>query len=460
MSENKKKDLKKSGGVSIRVVGIVTIAIAILLAFFAFTVAGHIADIESEVTSDEKLFTECSNAISDLQEASDYLTSNIRMFVITGREEYMNNYVDEYSVRNRRGKAVDVLRSNLADNPQAVSELEQALNASNGLAKSELAAMRLAADHYGVTELPSEVATAATDLFRTAPDKVDKLDAAKGLVLTSGYDLAKKGIMEKVDASSLALLNQLNTNLEENERAIQSLLFQLRISVALLLCVVMVFVLALFMYVLKPLSHYVERLREDKPLKPDGAYELHYLANAYNTIYEDNSKRIEQLRAYAEQDPLTGLSNRNGYDSFLATHTRNIALLLIDIDNFKDFNSVYGHDTGDAILVKLAEALTTAFRSTDFPCRIEGDRFAVIMTNMSTELRYAILSKVELVNSILADESSDLPAVTFSVGAAFSTEGMDDKAIYHAASEALLQAKSTSTRGVFFYGESSITVEL
>lgn len=456
MKENQKDDVKKSGGVSIRVIGVITIAAAMLLAFYAFALAGYIADAEAAILVGEKRYVDCSNAVDSLEEASDYLTTEARLFVVTGDRDYLDNYVNEYSVTNRRGKAVDVLRSNLATDLEAVIELEEALSASNGLATSELAAMRLAASYYGVDDLPDEVATANTDLFRSQPTKEGRLNVAKKLVLDENYKAAKDGIMARVDACSSALLEQLNTDLEENKSAMQSLLFQLRISVALLLCVILVFVLALFMYILKPLGRYVERLQGGDPLEPDGAYELHYLANAYNTIYEDNTKRIEQLRAYAEQDSLTGIANRGGYDSFLATHTRNVALLLIDIDGFRDFNAVYGRDTGDAVLVKLAEALVTAFRSTDFPCRIEGDLFAVIMTNMNPELRFAILKKVELVHAILAEDSSDLPAVTLSVGAAFSTEGMNDKDIYHAASNALQEAKQVKTNSVYFYGEATV----
>lgn len=453
MKENQNKPTKKNGGVSIRVVGIITTVVAIGLAFYAFALSGYLAETETALIEEESRFAECSDAVSNLREASDYLTRASRMFVITGRRAYLDGYANEYSVSGRRERSVDVLKSNLVENQQAIVELEKALDSSNGLAKSELAAMRLAADYYGISDLPEAVAQANTDLFRSAPDKESALNAARGLVLSDNYDSAKKSILERVDASSAALLEELNEDLRASEDKMRMLGFQLRIVVALLLCAILLFVLALFMYVLKPLGRYVERLSGDEPLEPDGAYELHYLANAYNTIYEDNTKRIEQLRKYAEQDPLTGISNRSGYDSFLTTHTRNIALLLIDVDNFKNFNEVYGHDTGDAVLIKLAEALVTAFRSTDFPCRIEGDRFAVIMTNMNTELREAILTKIELVHAILDDDASDLPAVTLSVGAAFSTEGMNDQDIYHAASTALVQAKQAQSNSVIFYGE-------
>ena len=456
MKREQKATAKKSGGVSIRLVGIVTTIIAIALAFIAFTLSGKLADAELEATSNQSRYIDCSAAISDLQAASDDLTTQARMFVVTGRREYLDAYINELVVNNKRGKSVDVLEANLTENQEAVSELKKALGASNTLAQKELAAMRLVAEYYKLDDLPQEVATADISQLQTEPQGEARLEAAQELVLGEDYDATKKEVLANVKASSLALLAQLNADLDESKNSIQALLFQLRVVVALLLCIIMVFVLALFMYVLKPLGQYVERLNNGDALEPDGAYELHYLANAYNAIYEDNNERIEHLREHAEHDSLTGISNRVGYDSFLATHTRNIALLLIDIDGFREFNNVYGNDTGDAVLVKLGEALSAAFRSTDFPCRIEGDLFAVVMTNMGNESRGAILSKMEIVNSILADDSTDLPAVTLSVGAAFSTEGMTDQDIYNAARSALRHAKDTKPGSVCIYGEGNV----
>lgn len=454
-NEKKTPEEKKRGGVSIRVIGAITIVVAILLAFNAFALAGSIADVRESSDADEMRYVQCNEAVDDLMAASDYLTTQARIFVTTGREDALKAYVHELTVANRRASAVEVLNSSLSEDRAAFSELEAALVASDKLAKSELAALKLAADYYQVQDVPERVAKADVSMVDQAIAGEQKLEAARALLLDEVYDEAKLEIQNKVKASSTALLTQLDAEVALNDAKMQNLLFQLRISVALLLCTIMVLVLVLFMYVLKPLSHYIRRIEKNEPLDPDGAYELHYLANAYNTMYEDNNKRIEQLREFAERDSLTGLSNRSGYDNFLATHTRNIALILIDIDNFKEFNNVYGRDTGNAVLVKLARALGAAFRSTDFPCRIESDKFAVIMTNMSEGLRDAVSNKIELVNAILADDSDDLPLITLSVGAAFSAEGMDDQDIFRAADEALHLAQQ-SRNGIVFYGEGNV----
>ena len=444
---------KTGGKASIRIIGALAIAVAILIAFFAFTLAGRLASVSETAEANEARYIQCNDAIDNLQTASDYLTTQARLFVTTGREECMNAYIEEITVVNRRGHSVDVLKSSFSGDQEAVGKLEDALVSSDDLAKSELAAMRLAADYYHIENLPAYITNAQVDAALMDLKGDQKLAAAENLVLGKEYDDAKQTIRANVDASSKALLETLNSEMAAGNALMQSLLFQLRVAVALLLCVVMVLVLVLFMYVLKPLDNYIKQIRKSEPLEVDGSYELQYLASAYNSMYEDNNKRIEQLREFAERDALTGISNRNGYDSFLATHTRNIALLLIDIDDFKEFNTVYGRDTGDAVMVKLANALCTAFRSTDFPCRIGSDLFAVIMTNTTPDLREAVSSKIALVNTLLADDSDDLPLITLSVGAAFSAEGMDDNDIYLAADDALKRVQKRGKNGLAFYGD-------
>ncbi len=451
--EEKNETQKASGGISIRVIGAIAIVVAILLAFYAFTLAGRISDAKDAAVSAEQRYTKCEQAVDDLREASDYLTTQARLFVVTGDVAGMDAYLEELHATDRRGRAVQILESSFSGDLQAVSDLKQALAASDTLAEDELTAMRLAAEYYGIAEVSKEIAAAETVEGEQDMSADEKAAKARSIMLDDSYTKAKAAIMASVESSSNALLAELDKELEDANAVMQNLLFQLRVDVALLLSVIMVLVLVLLMYVLKPLNRYIKSIEKSDPLEADGSYELRYLANAYNEMYEDNSKRIMQLREFAERDSLTGISNRSGYEHFLAKHTRDIALLLIDIDNFKEFNKVYGRDTGNAVLVKLANALSEAFRATDFPCRIGSDLFAVVMTSMNANLRDAITGKINLVNSILADDSDDLPLITISVGAAFSAEGMTDHDIYDAAGEALELAQQSGRNCIAFYGE-------
>lgn len=92
-----------------------------------------------------------------------------------------------------------------------------------------------------------------------------------------------------------------------------------------------------------------------------------------------------QLRTAAFTDALTGAWNRRYFDRFLSgvldqarSARRNVTVLLFDIDDFKKYNDLYGHDAGDEILRETVRLLRSVIRPTDRVCRVGGDEFAVI----------------------------------------------------------------------------------
>ena len=121
------------------------------------------------------------------------------------------------------------------------------------------------------------------------------------------------------------------------------------------------------------------------------------------TTYIDMTERheaAEQVRAMALQDPLTGLPNRAGFREKLkeacdlALRTgRSGALLMMDLDNFKDVNDGLGHVAGDKLLVETAKRLRTCVRVTDRVARLGGDEFAVIATNLEQKDDYVTLAQ-------------------------------------------------------------------
>ena len=100
----------------------------------------------------------------------------------------------------------------------------------------------------------------------------------------------------------------------------------------------------------------------------------------------------EQLREQAIRDPLSNLFNRRYLDETLprelakasrdGTH---LCMAMIDIDNFKRINDLYGHAVGDAVLVKLGDILTSQSRVGDIACRYGGEEFAVMLLSATLE---------------------------------------------------------------------------
>jgi diguanylate cyclase (GGDEF)-like protein len=163
--------------------------------------------------------------------------------------------------------------------------------------------------------------------------------------------------------------------------------------------------------------------------------------------------QITSARWEAGHDTLTGLLNRSSYQN-LGNELKNlkqpIALLVIDVDKFKEINDTYGHKVGDKALIKVATTLTQGFRSEDYVIRYAGDEFVVIMTNFSTEGKHAIAAKVDRINTLLQNPTEDVPKISISVGVAFSECGFDEN-LFQNADKALYSTKEKGRCGYSFY---------
>lgn len=128
----------------------------------------------------------------------------------------------------------------------------------------------------------------------------------------------------------------------------------------------------------------------------------------------------------AEHDAMTDLLNKGSFEKILAIYEKGdapFAMILVDVDIFKSVNDTYGHATGDAILKKVSSLLKSTFRSVDYVCRIGGDEFAIVLVEMTSDLKYTIQEKITAVNQELSEPTDGLPAVSLSVGVAFSGPG-------------------------------------
>src|SRR5256714_3882546 len=106
----------------------------------------------------------------------------------------------------------------------------------------------------------------------------------------------------------------------------------------------------------------------------------------------ENARRFREARQLADLDSLTGLHNRRYFHEALARecarahrYERKLALIVFDLDDFKDVNDRIGHLAGDAVLAEAAERVRDVVRTADTACRVGGDEFAVILPESSLE---------------------------------------------------------------------------
>lgn len=421
----------------------------VALIYETVSVAGKYQDLQDV----SELYIACQQDAAMVREGSDYLTEQARMYAVTGDGKYMELYFRESEVTRRRDEALSELAGHDLDSA-LTAELTQALEDSNALMEREIYAMKLVSTAAGADPdaLPQRVRDIALTWEDLALSSREQAEKGRSLVFDDGYQQMKGSIMGHIEGFSSSVLagaRQLRTNtagelerLLKHQRTLISALFVLTVLTFIFITVLIV----------KPLTIYAKCIKDDKLFEIIGAYEFKYLAVTYNDIYELNAANEAMLQRQAETDPLTGLINRRALDRQLAVlknSKKPVALLLVDVDNFKTVNDVHGHAVGDQVLKKVAGLLSQSFRSTDQPARIGGDEFAVLLMGTTYQQREGLRQKVEELNQRLQDPDDGLPPVSLSVGGAFSHQGYVD-ALFYQADEALYRVKEAGRRGCDF----------
>lgn len=180
--------------------------------------------------------------------------------------------------------------------------------------------------------------------------------------------------------------------------------------------------------------------------------------------FVDISKRKRDellIRTLAEQDPLTGLSNRRSFDSFLERtvvetilEKQNMHLLLLDIDYFKDINDSFGHQAGDQLLKEMAKRFKTCVRSSDIIARFGGDEFGIILTNSHSDIIATRICKkiIETINEPFIISGKEMyVGISIGIGRC-PVDATDAHILFKIADQALYKSKA-SGRGSWSYKE-------
>jgi diguanylate cyclase (GGDEF)-like protein len=171
----------------------------------------------------------------------------------------------------------------------------------------------------------------------------------------------------------------------------------------------------------------------------------------------DLAQHADELQALARIDTLTGIPNRRHFLELaeiewnrFARYERPLSVMMIDIDRFKSINDAYGHQTGDQVLLAVAQTLTEVRRHSDAVGRIGGEEFAILLPE--TTLAQAKMAAERLVRAVAQQEfkiGDEVIQTTVSIGVAEAWDtAADFAALMNQADQALYRAKKAGRNRV------------
>jgi len=202
----------------------------------------------------------------------------------------------------------------------------------------------------------------------------------------------------------------------------------------------------------------IYRLGEDAAFSDD-EFELACRFADAAALALDNAQIRAQLEHQAQTDSLTGLYNhRYFHDRLRAELTRasrsrdSVAVVMLDIDDFKRVNDVYGHGSGDQVLTDLAELLRGSLRGSDVVCRLGGEEFGMIMP--SGDAGDAVALARRLTEKLAGVEFGPAGKITISVGVSQGPEhAMNPRELVACAEAAMMTAKARGKNQIVLFEE-------
>ena len=173
------------------------------------------------------------------------------------------------------------------------------------------------------------------------------------------------------------------------------------------------------------------------------------------------NEQLQRLQREASQDPLTGLKNRRRFEEDLRSEIARSrrdrvtgALLMLDLDNFKQVNDTLGHPIGDRAIEEIAEVLHGRMRETDVLARLGGDEFAIVLPRCDIEEAQSVAEAIAAGIRDHVPRREGVPPITVSIGLVmfgFGTDASFDSAIADA-DAAMYEAKQAGRDAVRIAG--------
>jgi diguanylate cyclase (GGDEF)-like protein len=161
--------------------------------------------------------------------------------------------------------------------------------------------------------------------------------------------------------------------------------------------------------------------------------------------------QLVEARQLANLDSLTGLLNQRSFHELLGhevarahRYKRRLALIIVDVDNFKSINDEIGHLQGNVVLNQVAGRVRAVVRAADIPCRIGGDEFGVILPESNGNDARMLADRIVL--GVAKPELPDAPWLSVSAGIGELLDGDSANDLFARADKDLYDAKDSRTK--------------
>ncbi len=187
-----------------------------------------------------------------------------------------------------------------------------------------------------------------------------------------------------------------------------------------------------------------------------------YLSAAATAL--SNLRLLQTMREQANIDPLTGLYNRRFLEEYarklMAMARRKespLGFIMMDLDHFKSFNDIYGHEIGDRILRQFAKTVTQAMRETNLTARFGGEEFVVLLPDTGAKACLVVAERIRKAiahMTVASGTEKPLPQMTVSLGiAVYPDHGTQLEEVLQASDKALYESKRAGRNRATVYVE-------
>lgn len=437
--------IKTKKGIRIQALNIIligmTLIMAGLFAYFNWELQRQYEMLENA----QKKYIACENAAQMLQGSIDNMREDVQFFAQTGEKSYMSLYFKEV-MSGRRERALEVLN----DDQRESALLAQAKTESDRIMELDYHIIRLVAvasmtsSGVAVSKEYKEYKLPEDEWFLSSGKK---WSLGKKLAFNSEYMQLQRGVNNHIRSFSNKALQRRQKEVQNYEKSVATHISYQYLLIGIFVVCMGLIALEYHMQVVNVLKKYVHRIVGDELLLPKGVKELRYLADAYNENTERKLEQEKKLKIRADYDALTGVTNRGAFEKIVEAklaadgEESKGAFLLVDVDRFKSVNDGYGHDTGDAVLKKIAHVLRDKFRGDDIVGRLGGDEFALWIDGLPRENVSYVTERIDEINQELMAPTDGLPSVSISVGISFPDQGENFQNIYKKSDDALYCVK-------------------